>query len=123
MNALLQRLEIEPILADQHHLAIEHALVGQLREQGRFELGEVPIHRLPIAALQEDLAAVAEHQGAKAVPLRLEDPAVARRQRVGSLGEHRVDGRRHGELHGGRILRGLFGWMAANMLPAPWRIC
>ena len=47
---------------------------GQLRAQRLDELGEVAVERLLVAALDEDLVAVAEDQHAKAVPLRLEDP-------------------------------------------------
>jgi len=88
MDAQEQRLEVEPLGAHDHDLAIQDAALGQRRGQRRDELREVPVHRLLVAALQQHLVAVAEHQRAKTIPLRLEQPALATGQRVGSAGQH-----------------------------------
>ena len=66
--------------------------------QRRLQLGEVAAQRLQVAALDVDLVAVAEHQRAKAVPLRLVQPAVALGDLGRQLREHRLDGRRDGQL-------------------------
>ena len=52
---------------------------GQLRRERLEQLGEVAVERIFVAALDEDLVAVAEHESAEAVPLGLEDPPFARR--------------------------------------------
>ena len=64
---------------------------GQLRQQRLDQLGEVAVERLLVAALDQDLVAVAEDERAKAVPLGLEDPAVPGGQLADALGEHRQD--------------------------------
>ena len=87
--------------ADDDDLAIEHAAFRQLFLQGLDELGVVAAERLCIAALNEDLISVAEHQGAKPVPLGLEDPPLAVRQLTGRLGKHGQDRRIHGQTHCG----------------------
>ena len=74
-----------------HDLAVEHAALGQLRPERLEQLGEVTVERLFVAALDEDLVAVAEDERAKAVPLGLEDPAFAGGQLVDAFGEHRQD--------------------------------
>ena len=86
-----------------HELAVERAARRELTEQRLAQLGEIAVERLGVAALEQELVAVAEHEHAKAIPLRLEDPARAVGQRVDALGEHRQDRRVDGELHA-RIL-------------------
>ena len=93
MQAHLQRVEVEPALAHDHDLAVHHAALGQARAEGGLELGEVAVERLQVAALDVEAVAVAEHDRAEAVPLRLEEPAVARGQLGRELGEHRLDRR------------------------------
>ena len=88
-----------------HELAVERAAARELRGERRAQLGEVAVERLRVAALEQQLVAVAEHEHAKAVPLRLEDPVRAVGQRGDALGEHRQDGRVDGELHAGILLR------------------
>ena len=65
--------------------------VGQLREQRLAQLGEVPQQRLAVAALQIEVVAVAEHDAAEAVPLRLVRHRARRRQLARELREHRLD--------------------------------
>ena len=65
---------------------------GSCACSGAKQLGEVAVERLLVAALDEDLVAVAEHERAKPVPLRLEDPVAGVRQRADPQGEHGRDG-------------------------------
>ena len=78
-------------------LAVEHAALGKRRLERGGELREVAIERLQVARLDVDLVAVAEDEGAEAVPLRFEQPAVVGWQVVGGLGEHRLEGRFEGK--------------------------
>ena len=71
MLTQLQRVEVEPAVVRDHELAVEHDLVGKLREQRLAQLGEVAQQRLLVAALEIEVVAVAEHDAAEAVPLRL----------------------------------------------------
>ena len=73
---------------------------GSWRLERLGELGEVAVERLEVAALDVDLVAVAEHDRPEAVPLGLEQPAVALGQAVAGLGEHRLDGWLERESHG-----------------------
>ena len=70
---------------------------GRLACKNGLELGEVAVERLQVAALDVQPVVVAEHDRAEAVPLRLEQPAVARRQLGRELREHRLDRRRDRE--------------------------
>ena len=72
---------------------------GQRGPERLGQLGEVAVERLEVAALDVDLVAVAEDERAEAVPLRLEQPAVAGRQAVGRLGEHRLERGLEGQAH------------------------
>src|SRR5581483_10002273 len=82
-----------------HDLAVDHAAPGEiLRERGN-ELREVAVERLLVAALDEDVLAVAKDERAESVPLRLEDPALARRQLADALGEHGEDRRIDRQVH------------------------
>ncbi len=83
-----------PVRADRHHLAVEHA-VG--RAQGAHERahdgGEALVQRVAVAAAQLDLPASHRRDRPVAVPLHLEEPAVARRHLAGERREHRPVGR------------------------------
>ena len=103
VDPLLQPLELEPVTDGHEDLAVEHAPLGQGRLHRLDDLGEVAGQRLGVAAGELDLVAVAEHDAAEAVPLGLEhQPAVLRRvgDALDGLGEHRLDRRHHGEIHG-----------------------
>ena len=93
MQAHLQRVEVEPVRAGDDDFAVDDAAGGEGGEQAGAELGEVAIERLQIAALDVEAVAVAKDDRAKAVPLRLEEPGLARRQLGGELGQHRLDRR------------------------------
>ena len=72
---------------------------GNCDAQRLEQLGKVAVQRLLVAALDQDLVAVAKDQRAKAIPLRFEDPVAACRQFADSLGEHRQNRRVHGKMH------------------------
>ena len=63
------------------------------------QLGEVPIERTQVAALDVNVRFAAKHDRAKAVPLRLVEER-AGRQIVGELREHRLDRRLDRKAHG-----------------------
>ena len=73
MDALLQRLEVQPVAgrADHDDLAVDHAALRQVAPHRLDDLGEVPGHRPLVAAADLDLVAVAEDDRPEAVPLRL----------------------------------------------------
>ena len=73
---------------------------GSAVEEELVQLGEVAVERPQIAALDVHLAAAAKDDRAEAVPLRLVQEAVAGRQRLGQLGQHRLDRRGDREGHG-----------------------
>ena len=80
----------QPAVAGDDDLAVEDAALGQGGPQRVGQLREVAVERLEVARLGEDLVAVAEHEGAEAVPLGLVQPAVAvgqaRRTALASIG-------------------------------------
>ena len=78
------------------------AALGQGGAQRVRQLREVAIERLQVAGLDVDLVAVAEDDRAEAVPLGLEQPAVAIGQPVGRLGQHRLDRRIERQVEGHR---------------------
>jgi hypothetical protein len=78
VKAHLQSVEVEASPAHDHDLAVDHAARGQALAEGRFELREIAVQRLQVPALDVEAIAVAKHDGAEAVPLRLEQPALAR---------------------------------------------
>ena len=82
MDAQQQRLEVQAIGSRDDDLAVKDAALRQPLPQWRGELREVPIERLEVAALEQDLVAVAEADRPEAVPLGLEQPAIARGQAV-----------------------------------------
>jgi hypothetical protein len=84
----LERFEVQSTGSHDHDLSIQHAALRNLRLQRLEQLGIIAGERLLVPALDEDLLAVAEHERAKTVPFRLENPAVAGRQLTHRLGEH-----------------------------------
>ena len=106
VDAELQRLELQAVGAGDHQLAVNDAALRELLQQRLDQLGEVAVQRFQVAALQQQIGAVAEHQGTKAVPLGLEQPVLAGRQRGDALGQHRPQRRCHGQRRSGRRLSG-----------------
>ena len=72
---------------------------GRAPAQRLDQLGEVAGERPLVAAAQLDLVAVAEHDAAESVPLRLVDEAVGPGQLAGQLGQHGRDRGHDGEIH------------------------
>ena len=99
MQSQLQGFELETRGARDHDLTIEHAVLRQLRLQRVDQLGEIAIERPLVPTLNEDLVDLAKDERAKTVPLRLENPSLARRELTHSLGEHRKNRRIDCELH------------------------
>ena len=68
---------------------------------------------LPDAALDEYLVRITKNQGAKSIPLGLEDPILTRWQLIHSLGEHRQQRRVYGKVHvswyNGRVVLAVAG--------------
>ena len=96
MLAQLQGVEVEAVRRRDHELAVEHDLIGKLREERLPQLREVAQERLLVAALEVELVAVAEHDAAEAVPLRLVREVGRAGHVTGKLGQHgferRIDG-------------------------------
>ena len=99
MLTQLQRVEVEAAFVGDDELAVEHDPVGELFEQRLAQLGEVAQQRLLVARLEIEVVAVAEHDAAEAVPLRLVADVARRRQLTRELGEHRLERRTHGKGH------------------------
>src|SRR6185295_3468298 len=105
MKPQLQRIEFEPAVSCDHYFSIEHALVSQLCSKRVEQLRKVAIQRFCVAALNEDLIAIAKDKGAEPIPLRFEDPISVDWQFANALGEHRQDGRVHGKIHASILYR------------------
>src|SRR3954471_15114949 len=103
MDPEQERLEGKLPVRRDHDLAIDDATLRQARLQRVGELGKVAIERLEVTTLDQDLVAVAEDDRPEAVPLRLEQPAVALRNAVAHLGEHRLERWIERKLHGPSI--------------------
>src|SRR5580765_4132378 len=99
MQAQLQGVEIKSIILNNDDLSIEDTTSRQSRLQRRKELRKVAVQRFLVAALYQNLVAIAKYQRAKAVPLRFEDPISIGRQFTHSLGQHRQYGRIYGKVH------------------------
>ena len=104
VDALQQRVEVEPVTArvGDDDLAVDDAALGQRVAERIEELGEVAAERTQLAGDQLQLVAVAEHDAAEAVPLRLEQPAVAVGDRPCQLRQHRLDRRLDRQVHVGQ---------------------
>ena len=97
MQPHLKRVEIEPVRRGDHDLPVDHAVLGQPLQQRVMQLGEIAVERAEVAALDEEVGRAAKDDGAESVPLRLEEHGAGGGQRVGQLGEHRLDRRRDRE--------------------------
>src|SRR5262245_65228960 len=93
MKTELERVEVEPVWRRDHDLSVDHGARRQPLEERLVQLGEIAVEGAEVAALDEDVGGAAEDDGAEAVPLRLEEKRAAGRERLGQLGEHRLDGR------------------------------
>ena len=93
VDAELECVEVEAAVGGDDDLTIEDAAWGELLKEDGLDVGEVAVERLGVAALDEDVAVVAEDEGAESVPLGLEEPLVALGKIGDALGEHWEDGR------------------------------
>src|SRR5439155_13902107 len=94
MLAQLQSVEVEASLVRNDELTVEDDALGKLREQRLAQLGEVAEEGPLVAALKIEIVAVAEHEAAEAVPLRLVQHVVTVGREVArELGEHRLERR------------------------------
>src|SRR5215469_15106955 len=114
MDAQEQGLKVEPVDPDDHDLAVDHVAFGQRGGQWGDEFRKVSVHGLLVAALQQDLVAVAKHQRSKAVPLGLELPSLTVRQGVSGAGQHRGKRWSEGQAHGSILEE------VSNTLQAMW---
>ncbi len=99
MNPQLQRIKIQPVLRRNHNLAIQHTALRQLRQQHLHHLRKIPIQRLPIPALHQNLVPIAKHNAPKPIPLRLKDPPVTRRNLRHPFRKHRQYRRTQRQAH------------------------
>ena len=101
MDALLQGVEVEPGTVGHRHddLAVDDATRRKLGADRVDQLREVPVERALVAAGQQDLVAVAEHDAAEPVPFRFVEPAIALGHLVGRLGEHGSERWDDGQVH------------------------
>src|SRR5215813_7154899 len=99
MKPQLERIEVQAGLSDNHDLSIENAALGSLRKHHLDNFGEIAIQRFIVAALDQNLIAVAKDQGSKSIPFGLVDPVAFDGQFLDSLGEHRQDRRIYWEVH------------------------
>jgi hypothetical protein len=94
MKAKLERVEIEAARPGDDDLAVDDASGRELFEEYCVKIGEVPIERAEVAALNIDVVVPAKHDRAETVPFRFEEKPAAGRKRLGQLGQHRLDRRR-----------------------------
>ena len=91
VDALGEGVEVEAVRACDDDFAVEDAAWGELGEEGGAEFGEVAVEGLAVARLEEEVVAIAEDEGAEAVPLGFEEPVAFRGKGVDALGEHGED--------------------------------
>src|SRR5215472_4616478 len=120
MNSQLQCVEIQPSLARDDQLTIQHVALRKPRAQRVEHVGEVAVERFLVAALYEDFLAVAKDQNAEAIPLGLEDPVAGGGDVIDPLGEHGKNGRIYGKVHSRALVnQATILWQAAgsNRIP------
>src|SRR4029079_59879 len=93
VDAVEQRIEVEPPRTGDDDLAIHHAALGERGAEGAEDLREVAGHRPLVPAPELHALAVAKDDGAEAVPLGLVDDVARRRELADQLREHRRDRR------------------------------
>jgi hypothetical protein len=99
VDPLQESVEVQPARPGDDDLAVQDSRPRQRRLQRRQHLGEVPVQRLAVTALQVDAVRSPEHQHPEAVPFRLVQPPRALGQRISQLREHGLDGRRKRRAH------------------------
>src|SRR5438128_12420072 len=86
-------VEIGPEPGEDHDLAVEHNAFRLDALDRRHQLGEVASQWFLVAAVDDDLVAVFESDGAEAIPFRLVLPGVAAGQLRQYLRLHRTEWR------------------------------
>src|SRR5687767_2248480 len=104
MNALEKMIEGKDAAHGHHDLAVQNELLLLERTDGLHDLRKVARQRLAGLRLNRNIVAVAKDDGSEAVPLRLEQPFVARRDLVDPFRFHRWIGRCERESHFLKIL-------------------
>src|SRR5688572_9996646 len=99
MNPQLERIEIQPLVLDDDNFAVKNTLIGQGQSYRIKQLGEIAVERSLVTALQINVIAIAKHNRAKAIPLRLDDPAVPWRENSNTLRQHRLNRRVDRQFH------------------------
>jgi hypothetical protein len=82
MDALQEGVEVEPPVAGDDDLPVEDDARERQRAQRGDELGKVARERLSALRLEHDALALTKGEAAEPIPLRLERPLLAGRQRV-----------------------------------------
>jgi hypothetical protein len=118
MDALLERPEVQAARAGDDDLAVDHCARREVAPDRLHQLGEVPGHRPLVAAADLDLLPVAKHDRAEAVPFGLVE--LAARDRGHGLGQHRRNGRHHGELDRPMLARRFAGAIPQPSHPCGW---
>src|SRR5712691_2982739 len=93
MQPQLERVEIEPVRRGDDDFSVDHAVPGQSLQQRVVQIREVAVEWAEVAALDEEVGGTAKDDGAESVPFRLEEEGPGGGQRLGQLGEHRLDRR------------------------------
>src|SRR5262245_1283663 len=117
MKPQLERIEVESLRRRDDDFSIDHAVVRKVRQERFTKLGKAAVERSKVAALNEEVGPLAEHNRARAVPLRLVQKSAAFRQYVGEFCQHGLDRWRDGErrrrtvrlIHGSGCCNGLAG--------------
>lgn len=99
MEPQLQRVEIQALRSGNYDLAIQNAMERQLLPEGINQLRKVPIQRLSITTLNENLISIAKNDAAKTVPLGLEYPGTVLWNCLHTFGEHGKHWRFEDEIH------------------------
>ncbi len=94
MDPLGERVEIE-VSSRAIDLPVHYATLGQRSRTTSTSSGKYLVGGLPVRLPSSTSGAVAEHDRPEPVPLRL---VVPQRDLRHGLGEHRLDGRHHGQI-------------------------
>ena len=91
MEPELECVEVETVRRGYDDFAVDDRSRRKPLEECVVQLGEITVERPQIAALDIDVSVGTECDSPEAVPLGLEDEAIAGRQCLGQLGEHGFD--------------------------------
>src|SRR5438552_5658315 len=103
MDALQEGVEVEPPVAGDDDLPVEDDAPERQRAQRGNELGKVARESLCAIRLEHDALALTKGEAAEAIPLRLERPLLAGRQRVHRERLHRRVRRPDGQVERGEV--------------------